>query len=84
MIILAESNNEEVKKEQSNNQNTSEKLEFNFNEFANAVNQAAQFLSTPLMQNPIWVNQLMKQISSSPQKYDRDRLRDLLKNPIFC
>lgn len=83
MIILAESNNEEVKKEQSNNQNTSEKLEFNFNEFANAVNQAAQFLSTPLMQNPIWVNQLMKQISSSPQKYDRDRLRDLLKNPTL-
>lgn len=54
-----------------------ESLDFNFQRFM-ADPYGANFL-----QNPIWTNTLLKQISSSPQKYDRDRVRDLLKNPVL-
>jgi len=33
--------------------------------------------------NPLWMNEIMKTITSSPRKYDRDAVLKLLENPIY-
>lgn len=56
-----------------------ENLEFDFNTFMHTNNP----YGAGVLNNPIWINSILKNIASSPQKYDRDKLRDYLKNPVF-
>jgi hypothetical protein len=48
------------------------------------MNNGGQPLSgTGFYQNPIWMNQIIKQVSGLPQKYDRETILKYLENPIF-
>lgn len=54
-----------------------ESLEFDFKKFMNNPYGLSG------LENPILENSLLKNLTSSPQKYDRDEIRDLIKNPAL-
>jgi hypothetical protein len=49
----------------------------------NSASNASDFLSLMgFYNNPIWRNEILKQLSSTPQKYTRDNVLKLIENPV--
>jgi len=53
-------------------------LDFDFNKFL-----SSKTMGNSIMNNPVWANSILKNITSSPQKYDRTKLKVYLQNPVY-
>jgi len=55
-----------------------ESLDFDFNKFLNSST-----MGTSILNNPVWANSILKTVTSSPQKYNRTKLKIYLQNPVY-